>query len=71
MGKWIVLGALALSAVAVTPQPARAMEEGCTTTLGHCYEAAARIDSFWWRLAAGLDCELDYAECVRIKVMGS
>ena len=49
------------------PRPAMA---GCTTTLADCYLAAAKIDSFWSRWAAGLDCELDYTECVRIKLVG-
>ena len=49
------------------PRPAIA---GCTTDLADCYFAAAQIDSFWYRWAAGLDCELDYTECVRIKVVG-
>jgi hypothetical protein len=57
--------------VALMPPPsAHAMVGGCTTTLAECYEAAAKIDNFWYRWAAGLDCELDYAECVRIKVTG-
>ena len=49
------------------PRPAMA---GCTTALADCYLAAAKIDSFWYRWAAGLDCELDYTECVRIKLVG-
>jgi hypothetical protein len=48
----------------------RAAQAGCTVTLSHCMEAAAKIDSFWYRFAAGLDCELDYVECVRIKLVG-
>lgn len=48
-------------------QPALA---GCTTALSDCYVAAAKVDSFWYRWASGLDCELDYAECVRIKLVG-
>ena len=44
---------------------------GCTTDMADCYERAAKIDSFWYRWAAGLDCELDYAECVRIKLVGA
>jgi len=43
---------------------------GCTTALADCYLAAAKIDSFWYRWAAGLDCELDFTECVRIKLVG-
>lgn len=54
----------------VPPPSAYAMASGCTTTLAECYEAAAKVDNFWYRWAAGLDCELDYAECVRIKVTG-
>jgi len=48
----------------------RSAQAGCTVTLGQCMEAAAKIDSFWYRSAAGLDCELDYVECVRIKLIG-
>jgi len=43
----------------------------CTSTLGDCYTAAAKIDSFWYRWAAGLDCELDYAECIRMLLVGA
>ena len=43
---------------------------GCTTALADCYVAAAKVDSFWYRWAAGLDCELDYTECVREKLVG-
>ncbi len=43
----------------------------CTSTLGDCYTAAAKIDSFWYRWAAGLDCELDYAECIRAMLVGT
>jgi hypothetical protein len=43
----------------------------CTSTLGDCYTAAAKIDSFWYRWAAGLDCELDYAECIRAMLVGA
>ena len=70
MGKWLVLGALALAAIAFSPRSAAAAE-GCTTTLANCYQAAANVDSFWMRWAAGLDCELDFAECVRIKLIGT
>jgi hypothetical protein len=44
---------------------------GCTTSLADCYLAAAKVDSFWYRWAAGLDCELDYTECVRVKLVGA
>jgi hypothetical protein len=62
------LMALVLLSGLAAPRPALA---GCTTDLADCYERAAKIDSFWYRWAAGLDCELDYAECVRIKLIGT
>lgn len=43
---------------------------GCTTDLFDCYQRAARQDSFWYRFAEGLDCELDYAGCVRRRLTG-
>jgi hypothetical protein len=39
--------------------------------MASCFEAAAKVDSFWYRWAAGLDCELDFTECVRIKLIGA
>ena len=68
MVKNVVFAALVLGCLAATPRPALA---GCTTTLADCYSAAAAIDSFWYRWAAGLDCEIDYVECVRVKLIGA
>ena len=68
MVKKIVLASLVLIGLAASPRPAFA---GCTTTLADCYTAAAKIDSLWYRWAAGLDCELDYVECVRVKLIGA
>jgi len=68
MVKKMVLALVVLSGVIAAPRPAMA---GCTTDLADCYEAAAKVDGFWYRWAAGLDCELDYAECVRIKLIGT
>ena len=59
-----------LAALLAVPQQARADEDGCTVTLLKCYEAAAKIDSFWYRWAAGLDCEFEFTGCVRRTVMG-
>ena len=67
MVKKIVLTLVVLSGVVAVPRPAMA---GCTTTLADCYYGAAKVDSFWYRWAAGLDCELDYTECVRTKLLG-
>jgi hypothetical protein len=68
MLKKILFGVILLAGFAAAPRPAFA---GCTTDLADCYERAAQIDSFWYRWAAGLDCELDYTECVRIKLVGA
>jgi hypothetical protein len=59
-----------LAAVIGTPEMARASET-CATDLANCYVAAAKIDSFWYRWAAGLDCELQFTNCVRIMVIGT
>lgn len=68
MVKKMVMAVVLLAGLAAAPRPAMA---GCTTDLADCYAAAATIDSFWYRWAAGLDCELDYTECVRVKVIGA
>ena len=68
MVKKILFAAIVLMGFVAAPRPAFA---GCTTTLADCYTAAAKIDSFWYRWAAGLDCELDYVECVRVKLIGA
>lgn len=68
MRKFIVLGILAMCALAGSAGSAQA---GCSTELLDCYHQAANIDSFWYRWAAGLDCELEYVECARIKLIGT
>lgn len=64
----VLLVFFAVIAMMAAPRPALA---GCTTDLADCYTSAAKIDSLWYRWAAGLDCELDYVECVRIKLIGT
>jgi len=68
MKKLVLVGLLMMAGF---PAVVRADEgPGCATTLADCYRAAARIDSFWYRWAAGIDCELDFIECSRRKIMG-
>jgi hypothetical protein len=67
MVKKILLALVVVAGFLAVPRSAMA---GCTTDLADCYVGAARIDSFWYRLAAGLDCELDYTDCVRRKIVG-
>ena len=68
MVKKVLVSAFVLAGLAASPMPA---EAGCTTALADCYVEAAKIESFWYRWAAGLDCELDYVECVRVKLIGA
>jgi hypothetical protein len=65
--KVLVTMAVLCGFLAIPPSAAAS----CTSTLGDCYTAAAKIDSFWYRWAAGLECELDYAECVRMMLVGA
>ena len=69
MVKKVLLSALVMAALVAAPRPARAA--GCNTDLLDCYTRAATIDSFWYRTAAALNCELDYADCLRLAVVGS
>ena len=48
--------------------PAHAMP--CFTDLANCYYRAAVVDSFWYRWAAGLDCELGFVRCARQDLTG-
>ena len=68
MVKNVMVSALLMAALVVAPRPAKA---GCTTDLLDCYTRAATIDSFWYRTAAGLNCELDYADCLRLALVGA
>ena len=43
---------------------------GCADDLGACYYRAAGRSGFWSTFAGGLDCELDFIECARRKVLG-
>jgi len=70
MVKRALFALVVLVGLLAVPQQARADEDGCTVTLLGCYEKAAKIDSFWYRWAAGLDCELEFTGCVRRTLMG-
>jgi hypothetical protein len=71
MGKTLTLLAVTAAVLLLGDvRPARAMEASCNTDLLRCYEAAARIDNFWYRWAAGLDCEFAYVECARKTILG-
>lgn len=63
-----VLSVLILAA-AINAVPTSA-SAGCFEELAACYQRAAGIDSWVSRWLAGLDCELDFVECTRIKIIG-
>jgi hypothetical protein len=67
MVRKVLLAVVFMVGLVAVPRPVLA---GCTTTLSDCMVAAAKVDSAWYRFAAGLDCELDYVECVRVKLIG-
>jgi hypothetical protein len=67
---FLVLGLSAFSTPALAFDDEHA-DHGCATELGHCFERAAQIESAWYRFLAGIDCELDFIECARIKIFGS
>lgn len=68
MRKLMLLGLFVVGAVVASARP---VEAGCFTDLADCYYRAANVDGFWYRWAAGLDCELDLIECTRIKLIGT
>ena len=65
--RWIPVLAVGVLLLA-DATPALAMP--CFTNLGNCYGRAAAVDGFWMRWAAGLDCELDFAACLREDLTG-
>lgn len=42
----------------------------CFTDIGNCWVSAANVPSFWFRWAAGLDCELGFISCARFDLIG-
>ena len=67
MVRKILLTLVVVAGFVALPRPAMA---GCTVDLLDCYGRAAARDSFWYRTAAALDCELDFTDCVRRKLVG-
>jgi hypothetical protein len=65
--KWTSIIALGILFVA-DARPALAMP--CFTDLSNCYLRAALVDGIWMRFAAGMDCELTFASCLREDLAG-
>jgi len=73
MVKKVLFTMIVLAALLGAPSFARADDgesDGCATSLLQCYEAAAKIESFWYRWAAGIDCELQFTSCARVAIIG-
>jgi len=66
-----MLFTLAILAVVIGVPGTTRASDTCATDLANCYVAAAKIDSFWYRWAAGLDCELQFTNCARIMILGT
>lgn len=58
------------AAINAAPVPVSASEAGCFEGLANCMEQAATRDSWFSRWLAGLDCELDFVQCMREKLVG-
>jgi hypothetical protein len=61
---------LVLSLGAVFSAAPSAESGGCFEDLKKCYYDAARRESWVDRWLAGLDCELDFVDCTREKLIG-
>jgi hypothetical protein len=59
-----------LLAAAFSAVPAEAFAD-CFGKLEQCFYEAAKLDSWLDRWLAGLDCELNFVECTRIKLVGT
>ncbi len=65
----ILAGLVSLAVLLGTSAEVRA-QEGCFGKLRDCFVRAAKMRSWADRTIAGLDCELDFVECSRRKILG-
>jgi hypothetical protein len=66
VSKSLGLALISVGAFAV-PQSAQA---GCAQTYRICMINASDLETFWERTAAGVDCGIEFAGCVRRAVFG-
>ena len=64
--KKVLFVLLLTASINAVPSPAYA---GCFEDLANCFQQAATRDSWLSRWLAGLDCELDFVECTRKKIL--
>jgi hypothetical protein len=61
---------LLLVVVGIGAVPSNAFA-GCADDLGACYyRVAGGRSGFWQTFTGGIDCELDFIECARRKILG-
>lgn len=68
--KKVVFALMLAAAINAAPATASASDAGCFEELANCMQRAATRDSWFSRWLAGLDCELDFVECAREKLVG-
>ena len=64
---WLVL--LTLFLVSATAQTSWA-GPGCFRAANDCFRTTVFYETWWERFTGALDCELDLAQCIRIKLLG-
>ncbi len=67
LNKGMCVGAAVVALLGTSPGT---VEAGCFGSLGYCFRQTTVVYGFWDRFFAALDCELDFTECVRIRVLG-
>jgi hypothetical protein len=70
MMKKVMFALVLAAAFNAAPSLAAADDAGCFEELANCMQRAATRDSWFSRWLAGMDCELDFVECTREKLMG-
>ena len=67
--RWAGLAIFALALVVSDSQPA--MAQSCRAGLRECFFRAALESNYWYMWRKGLDCEVDFADCVRHVLLGN
>ncbi len=63
----ILLFGLIVSSASAVPEG----RAGCTAELFSCYWRAAGLNNWLDRFVAALDCEIEYAGCIRRRIVGA
>jgi hypothetical protein len=68
-GRFVAAGLLGLALLLGIPAEVSA-QASCFASLRDCFIRASKIQYWADRTIAGLDCELDFVECARRKILG-